>query len=94
MSGGECTISSENFLELIQQVFDHSPEGKEVGAQLLMLRHDNQSASEFALMFRTLAAASSWNKPAFKPVYHQELKQDILMELACTANLEKLTPST
>lgn len=53
-----------------------------MGEQLLSLRQGNQSAVEFALTFHTLAGGSGWNEPVLKAAYHQDLNQDILMELA------------
>ena len=80
------------FTQHFREVFDHKDDGRSAGDQLLALRQGSQSAADYALHFRTLAATSGWNDAALLAVFHQGLNADLKSELACregTADLEQ-----
>lgn len=81
--GGEHTSSYDWFLQLFQQVSDHSPESQKIAERLLILKQGNLSAAEFALNFHTLAVDSGWNEPALKAACCQGLNTNILTALSC-----------
>lgn len=54
------------FIQLFWLVFDHAPEGKELGERLLPIKQGSRRAMEYALDFHTLTAEIGWNKPAIK----------------------------
>lgn len=49
----ELTTKYERFVAVFQRVFDHAPEGKEVGEHILALEQSQCSVAEYALDFRT-----------------------------------------
>lgn len=80
---GEHTGSYKCFLHIFQRVFDHPPEGKEMGERLFILKQGILSVAEYALSFHMLAAGSSWNETAIKDVHH----------LCCTTQITELIDS-
>lgn len=48
--------SLEEFLQRFHEIFEHAEGGKEAGELLLALRQGKQTAAEYTLTFRTLAA--------------------------------------
>lgn len=56
-AAGGPNFSYMEFMTQFRAVFDHPPEGKEVGEKLLRLWQGTQSAADYAMTFRTLAAA-------------------------------------
>lgn len=82
-AAGWLNFSYMEFMTQFRAVFDHPPEGKEAGEKLLRLRQGTQSAADYAMTFRTLAAASGWNDSALLTVYRQGLRPDLQAELAC-----------
>lgn len=81
--GGEPDTSFDHFLAMFQRVFNHVPEGEEVGKRLMSLTEGQQSMVEFALIFHTLSSESKCNEPALKAAFWQGLNSNILAELAC-----------
>ena len=81
--GGELTRSFTDFTNHFREVFDHPAEGRSAGDQLLALRQGSQSAADYAMRFRTLAAASGWNDPALLAIFRQGLSRELQSELAC-----------
>ncbi|KAL2088222.1 hypothetical protein ACEWY4_017050 [Coilia grayii] len=81
--GGEVTTSFNQFTALFRAVFDHPTDGKERSEKLLRLSQGTGTAAEYALQFRTLAAASGWNEQALTAVYRRGLREDVRGELAC-----------
>lgn len=73
----------EHFLQLFKRVFNQSPEGREMGEQLLSLKQGTQSDSEYTLWLPMLAPSSGWNKPALKAAYHQGLNKELFTEIVC-----------
>lgn len=64
-------------------IFDHPPEGRERGERLLQLRQGDQTATEYALTFWTVAASSGWNEPALRTLFRRGLCEEVQTELAC-----------
>lgn len=81
--GAKLTTLYALFVELFKRVFDHQPEGIEVGEKLLTLQQEDRRVAECVLEFCTLAAESGWNKPALKATFRQRLDPLILTKLAC-----------
>ncbi|KAK6314010.1 hypothetical protein J4Q44_G00154690 [Coregonus suidteri] len=71
------------FAHLFRAVFDHPPEGRELGEQLVHLRQGIRTGQEFALEFRILAAGSGWNERALIKQFRCHLREDVRRELAC-----------
>lgn len=59
----------------------HPVEGREGGERLL--QQGNQTAAEYALTFRTVAASRRWNEPALRTLFRQGLHEEVQTELAC-----------
>lgn len=68
--------SYQCFTELFQHTFDHSPDGREAGDQLLTLTQRARRVSDYALEFRTTTAV-------LKAVFRLGLHPEMLTELAC-----------
>ncbi|KAM9524527.1 uncharacterized protein ACWYII_043599 [Salvelinus alpinus] len=61
--------SETHFHTLFKEVFDHSPSGRPIEDLLIELQQIRNSAAEYALEFRTMAAGSGWNEAALLTVY-------------------------
>lgn len=77
------TVSYEQFVRKSCRVFDHAPEGKEIGERILNICQGKRRAAEYALEFLTLAAESEWNEPALKAVFRRGLNESVREEMAC-----------
>lgn len=64
-------------------MFNHAPEGREIGEQLLDVKQRRKRAMESLLEFRKLATRSGWNASALKTAFRQGLNAKVLAELAC-----------
>ncbi|KAL0154784.1 hypothetical protein M9458_049047, partial [Cirrhinus mrigala] len=71
------------FLQNFKEVFEHSADGMEVGEQLLQLRHGKNTAADYALAFRTLAAQTGWPDDPLKLLFRKGLNAELQSELAC-----------
>ncbi|KAL0168456.1 hypothetical protein M9458_036678, partial [Cirrhinus mrigala] len=71
------------FLQNFKEVFEHSADGKEVGEQLLQLRQGKNTAADYALAFRTLAAQTGWPDDPLKQLFRKGLNAELQSELAC-----------
>lgn len=67
---GESLSSYDRFTEIFRKVFDHIPEGREGGEQLLAVKQRKQHAAEYTLEFHSLTTGSGWNEPVLKAVSH------------------------
>lgn len=56
-------------LTKFKQVFDHPDQGQSSSQQLLKLRQGNESAADYSIHFRILAADSGWNNEALIIVF-------------------------
>ncbi len=71
------------FLRQFREVFEHSASGKEAGEQLLALRQGKDTAADYSLTFRTLAAQTGWESGPLKLLYRKGLSAELQSELAC-----------
>jgi len=80
---GSCFVSFDHFLQRFREVFEQSHSGRSAGEQLLVLSQNNNTAAEYTLAFRTLAAQTDWTKDTLKLLFRQGLSQALQSELAC-----------
>ncbi len=71
------------FLRISSEVFEHSASGKEAGEELLALRQGKDTAADYSLTFRTLAAQTGWESGLLKLLYRKGLSAELQSELAC-----------
>lgn len=80
------------FQEYFKQVFGKSQQDTSVCDELFHLKQGKMSVADFAIKFRTLAAASGWNERALLTVYRNGLSPQLRLSLAAyddTLGLEK-----
>jgi len=70
-------------MQQFHEVFDHPNEGKSAGDRLLELSQGRRTASEYALIFRTLAAQTMWVSDTLKVLFRKGLSHELQSELAC-----------
>ncbi|KAL0185425.1 hypothetical protein M9458_021122, partial [Cirrhinus mrigala] len=75
--------SFKEFLRRFKEVFDYPEGGLGAGEQILMLRQGKNTAAEFALTFRTLAAQTGWPDEPLKLHFRKGLSHELQAELAC-----------
>ena len=80
--GEEELNSYEGFMALFKCIFDQPPEGREGGERLLQLWQGDQTAAEYALTCRTVAASNGWNYPALRTLFRRGLLEEVQTELA------------
>ncbi|KAK3551982.1 hypothetical protein QTP70_031637 [Hemibagrus guttatus] len=77
------TVTSlSSFLEHFREVFGTPAGDSSIGERLCTLRQGSMMVSDYALQFRTLAAASGWNEQALITTYRQGLDPRIRLHLA------------
>ncbi|KAK3569841.1 hypothetical protein QTP86_005854 [Hemibagrus guttatus] len=74
------TSSSEG---VIREVFEYPARGRDISVQLMELRQGTDTAADYAIKFRTLAAQSGWNEIALLAVFWEGLQPSLQAELAC-----------
>ncbi|KAK3548121.1 hypothetical protein QTP70_004879 [Hemibagrus guttatus] len=74
------TSSSEG---VIREVFEYPARGRDISVQLMELRQGTDTAADYAIKFRTLAAQSGWNEIALLAVFWEGLQPTLQAELAC-----------
>ncbi|KAK3542360.1 hypothetical protein QTP86_025865 [Hemibagrus guttatus] len=74
--------SLPSFIEHFKEVFGKPAWDSSVGERLCRLKQGVMSVSDYALQFRTLAAASGWNEQALITTYRQGLDPRIRLHLA------------
>ncbi len=68
--GGSLSFPPLNeFLRQFREVFEHSVSGEDAGEQLLALRQDKDTAADYSLTFRTLAAQTGWGNGPYYLVH-------------------------
>ncbi|MGL5841048.1 MAG: retropepsin-like aspartic protease, partial [Aeromonas hydrophila] len=77
-----AVTSLSSFLEHFREVFGTPAGDSSIGERLCRLRQGALTVSDFALQFRTLAAASGWNEQALITTYRQGLNPSIRLHLA------------
>ncbi|KAK3561329.1 hypothetical protein QTP86_030628 [Hemibagrus guttatus] len=65
--------------------------GKDISLQLMELRQGSDSAVDYAIKFRTLAAQSGWNDVALWAVFCEGLSPALQTELACREDATSLS---
>ncbi|KAL0190182.1 hypothetical protein M9458_012880 [Cirrhinus mrigala] len=78
-----CAFVCSLFYSSVEEVFEHPVDGKEAGEQLLQLRQGKNTAADFALTFRTLAAQTGWPDDPLKLLFRKGLNAELQSELAC-----------
>ncbi|MGL5501319.1 MAG: DUF4939 domain-containing protein, partial [Plesiomonas shigelloides] len=89
---GVATLTLSNFINHFREVFGTPVDDSSVGERLYHLSQNNLSVSEYALQFRTLAAASGWNERSLLTTYRQGLHPRVRLQLAAdddTMGLER-----
>ncbi|KAK3517743.1 hypothetical protein QTP70_017791 [Hemibagrus guttatus] len=71
-----------NFIEHFKEVFGKPAWDSLIGERLCRLKQGIMSVSDYALQFRTLAAASGWNEQALITTYRQGLDPRVWLHLA------------
>ncbi|KAK3508516.1 hypothetical protein QTP70_031804, partial [Hemibagrus guttatus] len=74
--------SLPRFIEHFKEVFGQPERDSSLGERLCRLKQGSMSVSEYALPFRTLAAASGWNEQALITTYRQGLDPRVRLHLA------------
>ncbi|KAK3545249.1 hypothetical protein QTP70_002372 [Hemibagrus guttatus] len=74
--------SLPRFIEHFKEVFGQPEWDSSLGERLCRLKQGSMSVSEYALQFRTLAAASGWNEQALITTYRQGLNPRVRLHLA------------
>ncbi|KAK3509259.1 hypothetical protein QTP70_027039 [Hemibagrus guttatus] len=79
------------FAELIREVFEYPAGGKDISTQLMELRQGSDTAADYAIKFRTLAAQSGWNDASLRAVFRAGLNPELQTELACRIEASTLS---
>ena len=72
-----CVRSSACFMQEMHQVFDRSAVGLEAGRELMRLRQENNSVSDYAIDFQTLATDSGWEGRALIDAFLHGLSEAV-----------------
>ncbi|ROL51268.1 NLR family CARD domain-containing protein 3 [Anabarilius grahami] len=76
------TQSLSSFIAHFKEVFGKPAWDSSIGEQLYNLKQGSMTVNEYALQFRTLAAASGWNEQALLTTYRQGLDPRVRLHLA------------
>ncbi|KAK3544439.1 hypothetical protein QTP86_012422 [Hemibagrus guttatus] len=79
------------FTGMIWEVFEYPAGGKDILLQLMELRQGSDSAADYAIKFRILAAQSSWNDMALRAVFREGLSPVLQSILACQEDATSLS---
>ncbi|KAK3570216.1 hypothetical protein QTP86_016527, partial [Hemibagrus guttatus] len=79
------------FVGMIREVFEYPTGDKDISLQLMELCQGSDSAADYAIKFRTLAAQSSWNDTALWAVFREGLSPALQTELACREDATSLS---
>ncbi|KAK3531752.1 hypothetical protein QTP70_027277 [Hemibagrus guttatus] len=79
------------FAGMIWEVFEYPAGGKDISLQLMELHQGSDSAADYAIKFRTLAAQSGWNDAALWPMFREGLSPALQSELACREDATSLS---
>ncbi|KAK3558194.1 hypothetical protein QTP86_014007 [Hemibagrus guttatus] len=83
--------SFSHFTGLIREVFEYPAGGKDISVQLMELHQGTDTAADYAITFRTLAAQSGWNDASLWAVFRAGLNPDLQTELACRTEATTLS---
>lgn len=64
-------------------MFEYPTGGRDVLTQILQMSQGNHAATDYAILFRMLAAQSGWNDISLKAIFQQSFNPDLQTELAC-----------
>ncbi|KAK3571511.1 hypothetical protein QTP86_012860 [Hemibagrus guttatus] len=87
----QVKLSFAYFAGMIREVFEYPAGGKDISLQLMELRQGSETAADYAIRFRTLAAQSGWNDAALWAVYRAGLNPGLQAELACHTEATSLS---
>ncbi|KAK3527855.1 hypothetical protein QTP86_009412 [Hemibagrus guttatus] len=87
----QVKLSFAYFAGMIREVFEYPAGGKDISLQLMELRQGSETAADYAIRFRTLAAQSGWNDAALWAVYRAGLNPGLQTELACHTEATSLS---
>ncbi|MGL5597224.1 MAG: DUF4939 domain-containing protein [Aeromonas sp.] len=79
-----CCVTFEAFRTEMTKLFDRSARGDEAAALLSRLLQKGSSVTDYAIRFKTLAAACDWNPSALRARFLEGLDPAIVDELAAT----------
>ncbi|KAK3553828.1 hypothetical protein QTP70_012204 [Hemibagrus guttatus] len=79
------------FAGLIREVFEYPAGGKDISLQLMELGQGSDTAADYAITYRTLAAQSGWNDTSLWAVFRAGLNPELQTELACRAEATTLS---
>ena len=77
-----CCASFDDLRLEMMRLFDRSARGQEAADQLARLHQSGRSVTEYAILFKTLAASCDWNEGACRSIFRAGLEEDIQDELA------------
>lgn len=77
-----CCASFNDLRLEMMRLFDRSARGQEAADQLARLHQSGRSVTEYAILFKTLAASCDWNEGACRSIFRAGLEEDIQDELA------------
>lgn len=72
----------EEFRCEMTKLFDRSVKGDEAASKLARLRQGKHSVTEYAILFKTLAASCDWNEGALRAMFREGLNFGIQDEIA------------
>ncbi|KAK3517158.1 hypothetical protein QTP86_019099, partial [Hemibagrus guttatus] len=87
----QVKLSFAYFAGMIREVFEYPAGGKDISLQLRELPQGSETAADYAIRFRTLAAQSGWNDAALWAVYRAGLNPGLQAELACHTEATSLS---
>ncbi|KAK3518108.1 hypothetical protein QTP70_033325, partial [Hemibagrus guttatus] len=87
----QVKLSFAYFAGMIREVFEYPAGGKDISLQLMELRQGSETAADYAIRFRTLAAQSGWNDAALWAVFRAGLNPSLQAELACHTEATSLS---
>ncbi|KAK3508869.1 hypothetical protein QTP70_010724 [Hemibagrus guttatus] len=79
------------FSGMIWEVFVYPTGGKDISVQLMELRQGSDTAADYTIKFRTLAAQSGWNDASLWAVFRAGLNPEFQTELACRTEATTLS---
>uniref|UniRef100_A0A4W5NCV1 Retrotransposon gag domain-containing protein n=1 Tax=Hucho hucho TaxID=62062 RepID=A0A4W5NCV1_9TELE len=80
---GTAFPSFGTFLQRFREIFEHPEGGMRADDRLLALSQGRNTAAEYALTFRTLAAQTDWVESTLKLLFRKGLSLELQSELAC-----------
>ncbi|KAF7640610.1 hypothetical protein LDENG_00030340, partial [Lucifuga dentata] len=70
------------FTEEMKRVFDRSVAGHEAACEIMLLRQEHRTLTDYAIQFRTLAASSQWYERALYDAFWHGLSDNLKDKLA------------